>query len=396
MKKISNIKAFYIDTYSQNSAHEMFNASLILMCSIIFEEVDCRISKSAYQNYLKIIKRPSPENVFYKNTFVVEGSSRMSLILRYLVSAIQNIKYLVFSPKDAILIFPFNNLFSLRIVNFINKFCNRRILIFCHSEMEGIITNTKKGGFLHKILTRLSHNFFLNGKIKISKDLYFSVLGDVLKENISNIIDLSKAVKFISMDHPYLFHNEELTKDNSVMLSIGTVGAISKTKGLYGFIEFANKIKPSLRGGMNISVVGTTHEDINLLKEAKIEFFSKDNELLSREELNHRINELDYMLFFYPKDSYRITASGAIMDAICYEKPIIALKNDYFEYLFNKYGCFGFLFEDIDSMVDKIEDISINNLKSKINFKSLKEKFYPEVISIELENELKRIGFIKK
>ncbi|RYF26874.1 MAG: hypothetical protein EOO42_00175, partial [Flavobacteriales bacterium] len=132
--------AFFIDTYSEKSSHEMFNASLMLMCAIVFDQVDCRMGQSAYENYLKIIKRPSPENIVRKRTFVVAGNSRLSLVLRYLVSAMQNIKYLLLSPKEAVLIFPFNNLFSLAFLNTINKIYKRKILIFCHSEMEGIGT----------------------------------------------------------------------------------------------------------------------------------------------------------------------------------------------------------------------------------------------------------------
>jgi hypothetical protein len=389
-------KVFYVDTYSQKSSHEMFNASLILMCSMIFEKVDLRISKSSYENYLKIINRPSPQNISRKNVWVVEGSRRFSLIMRYLFSAIQNIKYLIISPKDVILVFPFNNLFSLRALNFFNKFFNRKILIFCHGEMEGVVTDTKKGGFLHRILTRLSHNFFLNQKIEISEGLYFSVLGDVLKQNISKIIDVDKAIKFISTDHPYLFEDMVIEKKDNSKLNVATVGVINKTKGLLGLLEFVNKINPLIRGIINISVVGTTHEDVSLFNGTQIELASKDNVLLSRKEFNKRVNKLDYMLFFYPKDSYSLTASGAIMDAIRFEKPILALNNVYFQYIFNKYGSFGYLFENIDDMVAKVEDLSNGESINDIDFGNIKNKFIPEVLSLQLLNELVRIDFVRK
>ncbi|SHG27073.1 Glycosyltransferase involved in cell wall bisynthesis [Flavobacterium segetis] len=394
INKASEQNIFFVDTYSQKSSHEIFNASLILMCSMIFKKVDLRISESSYENYLKIIDRQSPDNIIYKNVLVVVGSSRFSLIMRYLLSAIQNIKYLIITPKDVILIFPYNNLFSLRILNFLNKILKKKILIFCHGEMEGIVTDTRKGGFLHRILTKLSHNFFLNKNIKISEGLFFSVLGDVLKQNISEIIDANKAGKFISIDHAYFFEDVETVKKTNSIFNIATVGTINKTKGLLGLLEFSKKIKPLVREQINISVIGTTNENISLFQGTKIELSSKNNVLLSRDEFNEKINELDYILFFYPNDSYSITASGAIMDAIRFEKPILALKNVYFEYIFNKYGSFGYLCENIEDMVLKIEELSKRQVINDIDFDSIKTKVTPEILSLQLLEELNRINFV--
>jgi hypothetical protein len=373
----------------------MFNASLLLMCAMIFEKVDCRIGNSSYQNYLEIINQQPPENINYKKVWVIEGNGRFSAVMRYLLSAILNIRYLIFSPKDVILIFPFNNLFSLRIVNFINKFYRRNILIFCHGEMDELVTNTGKGGFLHRILTKLSHNFFLNAKNKISQGLYFSVLGDILKENIGTIICDEKVVKFISIDHPYLFKSMELHKRDTIKLKVATVGVLNKIKGFHSFVEFVNKMNAHIRKSLDISVIGAIYEDVNLLKDLEIEVVSENNALLSRDEFNSRIKQLDYILFFYPRESYRITASGAIFDAICYEKPILALKNDYFEYVFKKFGSFGFLFEDINEMIYKIQDISVNRSLC-VDFESIKNKLTPEAIGMQLKNELVNIGFIKE
>lgn len=385
--------AFFIDTYSEKSSHEMFNSSLMLMCAIVFDQVDCRMGRSAYENYLKIIKTQSPENIDYKSTFVVAGNSRISLVLRYLISAFQNIKYLLLSPKDAILIFPFNNLFSLSFINFFNKIYKRKILIFCHSEMEGIGTDEKKGGYFHRQLTALCRNFFLNPKTKISETLYFSVLGEVLKSNIARNIGFNKASKFISIDHAYFFEPVQPTRKLDGKLSLATVGSISKTKGLMEFFEFAKHLS-SFSKKIKLSIIGTTHEDLKLFNGTNIELMSEDNTFLDREEFKNKIQELDYVLFFYHKENYRITASGAVMDAISYEKPILALKNDYFEYLFDKYGQFGHLFNNVDEMATLVKHLSVNNLVKPVDFKSIKMKLTPEVISQQMYAELRRVNFL--
>ena len=71
---------------------------------------------------------------------------------------------------------------------------------------------------------------------------------------------------------------------------------------------------------------------------------------LSDTEFNLEITSLDIALFFYPENSYKLTASGAVFDAINHMKILIVLENDYFIYLFNKCGRLGYLCTNIDQM----------------------------------------------
>lgn len=383
-----------VDTYSQGASHEMFNASLIIMLSIIFKKVDLKVSKSSYNNCLKIINRDLPKNIKYSSVKVVEGNGRFSLLMRYIFSAFQNIRYLFAAPKNLIIVFPYNNLFSIRVVNFCNKFLKKKIIIFCHGEMEGIVKDVKKEGFLHKLLIKLASDFFLNKNVKISKGLFFSVLGDDIKKNIKKIIGEDKIVKFISVDHPYIFDSKYNYVSSSSKMNFGTVGTINKTKGSVKFFEFASKMNPSLKQKIDIYAIGAIR-DVELFKNTDIKLITKNNALLSREEFNARVSELDYILFFYPSDSYIVTASGAIMDAIRFEKPIIALKNPYFEYIFKKFGAFGYLMNNIDDMISKVEDLLIENSNHNIDFKRIKNDFSPECISMELKKEFIKIGFLR-
>lgn len=242
-------------------------------------------------------------------------------------------------------------------------------------------------------MTALCRNFFLNPKTEISETLYFSVLGDVLKSNIAENIGLKKASKFISIDHAYFFEPVQPTSKAVGKLSLATVGSISKTKGLLEFFEFAKHLS-TFSTKIKLAIIGTTHEDLNLFNGTNIELQSESNTFLDREEFKNKIQELDYVLFFYHKDNYRITASGAVMDAISYEKPILALKNDYFEYLFNKYGQFGHLFDNVEEMANLVKDLSVNNLIKPFDFKCIKVKLTPEVISQQMYAELRRVNFL--
>ncbi|WP_367773635.1 hypothetical protein AB3G33_06965 [Flavobacterium sp. WC2421] len=393
--KLQGKNAFYIDTYAQGSYHEMFNSSLILMCSLIFDKVECRLSKSSFEAFKNLIGEAVPHNINYQDVFVIKGQGRYDLLFRYLFSTFQNMRYLIAVPKDSVLIFPYNNLFSLRVLNFFNKIFKKKILIFCHGEMEGIVTDLKVGGFLHRMLIRLSQDFFLNPNVTISDGIHFSIMGERIHKNLAEILSRDKISKFVSIDHSYIFKSTEEVnlKEKDKLLRIGTVGLLNETKGMMGFIEFVNKINPLYKQKLNISVTGKIEKNAQLLSSLGIDIAPQD-QIISRNEYNKRIEDLDILLFFYPKDSYKITASGAIMDAIFQRKTILALHNDYFEYVFDKFGKFGYLVNSIAEMENLLYQLIDTKENINVEFDTLQEKFSPQVISLQLLSELRRIGYL--
>ena len=255
---------------------------------------------------------------------------------------------------------------------------------------------TSPKSYLDSIYSLIAILFlFVIANKKVTNCIYFSVLGEVLKKNISDKIDLAKASKFISVDHPYLFYDVISQHQEEGRINVATVGLLNEVKGLNSLVEYATKINSKLRERLRISVIGKIDGDQQLLKQSKIKFATESGVLLGRDEFNCLIQKQDYLLYFYPCDSYRLVASGAIFDAICYEKPILALKNDYFEYIFKKYGEFGFLFKDISIMIQRTEDILDSDFVGA-DFKSIKAKLTPESISQQFFSEMCSIGFIKK
>jgi glycosyltransferase involved in cell wall biosynthesis len=72
------------------------------------------------------------------------------------------------------------------------------------------------------------------------------------------------------------------------------------------------------------------------------------------------------------------------------------LRNDYFEYLFEKFGDFGYLFDTIDEMADAVEKIVSGQMKGEFNFEQIKNNFSPESISRQMKNEFGKIKFINR
>lgn len=390
----------YIDTYCSHIMHEQFNMSLLLMLGMVYDKVECRASSYFISRAKRETIERNINNIKYTSVFVVPGTSRLALLIRYLISAFNSCRFLVFTPSDRIIVYNYNNLFAIRLLNWLNKICHKKVIIFCHGELELLLPATIEVGWLHKILSYLARDFFMKSKTRIADGLYFSVLGTSIKSNLHNLLSADKMRHFIAVDHAYLFADNvpDFHGQSEMCLRCGTAGRINKDKGADRFVELAHKLGLNNRKDICLSITsGVTSYDTNILEEAGI-VLPKDKKctILDRDELNHRIDQLSYIIFLYSSSSYKLTASGAIMDAINRKRPIIAIRNDYFEYLFRKYGSFGFLVNSVDEMV-----VLFNRLVEAkslsypdINFDKLRIRLSPESIKNELKELLIAVNYL--
>ena len=81
---------------------------------------------------------------------------------------------------------------------------------------------------------------------------------------------------------------------------------------------------------------------------------------LKQDEYEDFIKDIDYAVFLYDEDNYKLTASATLFDAFSHLKPIIALRNPYFEHYFDKMGDIGDLCDTYEAIKDLIISI-VNN-----------------------------------
>ena len=383
----------YIDTICTNSMHIVFNASLLSLCRELSSQIIFygeRMNQIEVLNTLKENSFPT-DFIETKSIFLPEGNSKYKHILNFFISFVYNTYFVLFSNKNDILLFNYNNLLSIRFINFLNKICHKKIIIFCHGEMELLEKQSSGYGLFNKLLLFLGKKFFLNKNIHIQRDIIFFVLGDSILSNLKKIIPENIYTSFHSIDHPYFFKREikeEERESNSI--KIGTVGVFSKQKGGDDFYNICKSIN---NPNIEFSITGRIFYDVKKLTALQIDLPpNKGKSMLSKKELEDRASMLDFILFLYPKDSYRLIASGAILEAISLKKPILALRNDYFNYLFKKFGDFGYLTDSIEELISLINTIQIKN--KQFNFDTIQNNLSIENITTNLKNELIKIGFI--
>ncbi|CAK7025139.1 MAG: hypothetical protein HUJ87_08815 [Fusobacterium varium] len=263
---------------------------------------------------------------------------------------------------------------------------NKKINYVMHGYLEWI---NKKFKFWNL-------GFYMLPALKLlNKKKRYIVLGESIKKNLVEKIS-SLDSKIIVIDHPYIDLKKNKIKKNKIKknkikkIKIGTIGVANESKGNDFLFLLETYLEKNQIKNVELYHIGKIEKEI-LPKKTNVILPSKEK-MLSEEEYNNYINELDYILYFYPSSSYKLTASGAIFDAIFKEKPIIAIKNDYFEYIFNKSENIGYLCKDFEELKNKVKEISSREQNNeyfyqKNELKKLKKYFNPERIAYKSKNK---------
>jgi len=318
------------------------------------------------------------------------SNKKIHRVLRYLLSALYNVFYLLTSGPQTLVVYNSNNPFSLAIGNILSKLLGRKILICCHAEMEVLGSRNVKSRE-----ARLIYNFFT--RTHINRYMSFLVLGDSIFENLPKYLLPCNVKQFIVIDHPYFSAREDLKKSIKAKVSkirVGISGIVKKSKGLDNLLDVVDlsskMIDSSLLEFWAISRIEAPNE---LLEAKRIRFFNPSNKFLSRDEYLSFIDEVDFLYFPYPKGGYKLTASGAVFEGIFSRKPILSLANDFFKYLFEKFGSFGRLFDSNEELVSFLQSYILKPQQILLDddISKIKSRLSPRSLSKELEKGINNI-----
>jgi hypothetical protein len=186
--------------------------------------------------------------------------------------------------------------------------------------------------------------------------LTFIALGESIRENLCvRLPFLSEHVRAI--DHPYFFKSIPVEERRVKPLCFGTFGVAHRQKGSHLFYRLAEEIAGE-KAALEATFILVGHViDRKLQAPPAAVNVPSANSPLSREEFECYAAMVDYAVFFYPADSYRLTASGAFFDALAFAKPLIAIRNPFFEHYFSRFGDIGYLCDDYAEVKKMVSDI---------------------------------------
>lgn len=342
------------------------NSNVILNCS-----------KSHYSNlniddlkvnYLKVLK---------------PGKHR---IVKFLLEYFQTMKILKNTDADLVIFLSsFPNVQYFHILN-AKKFKDKKVIIMTHGELEGLILKGKEWKFW-------SYPFWITKCFKHKQPETISriVLGKSIADNLRNYTD-EKNIYFIDQPRNN-FQSINKILPNAKNNVFAFVGNCLYKKGGGVFIEAARNISNTSQSIFEvIGAYDLSKKDIA----PNLKLLSSPHEMISRKLFDKSLEEITYACFPYPSDTYRFTASGALLDAIIYLKPIIYIKNDYFDGLFENAGNIGYRCENEEGFIKTTKEIdehpNIVCYKKQVeNLKKLQNKFSIENIERQLKSIIENI-----
>jgi len=287
-------------------------------------------------SYIKLPKRESsvmqrliPDFMLIKHllTVMTEYNTNKAIFLSINTSLLLWLKVLIFS-------FSFN------------------MMVIPHSILESLLTRMSKKPWYWIVNFKNVFLYFNFSRVKYI----------LLSPSISNELEKinSKILKYCHvMHHPYIFNQKNICFTELQKIIFGYLGVGHKNKGFDTFVLLGNDIK--LKKFTNTSkfvCIGKVIDKTIDLSTSNVEVLFDD--FISRDIFDRECKKITYAVFPYRQDAYRLYPSGAFFDALMHAKPILCIKNSFFEYYFTLLGDIGYLCDDYNEMKSVAESILVN------------------------------------
>jgi hypothetical protein len=129
----------------------------------------------------------------------------------------------------------------------------------------------------------------------------------------------------------------------SLPIRFGFVGLANRYRGFPIFLRLASQMTESCREQVEFHAIGTLRDERLRIKGLEALATQPAARRLDRESFVQKLKQLHYVIFPFQREYYESVASGSLLDAIAFEKPIIASDIPIFGDLFKKFGEMGYL-----------------------------------------------------
>lgn len=357
------MKVYVADFYRVNREHLVYNLSMLTILSTLPE-----VEEVCFYAHAGQIERLKKEHQF-------QDSSRVRLIparvheqiggkhwIKKILLEFRNVIQLLHrSPPGSLIFFcslsPITSLLFKLLKVFYRK---QKVIITLHGDLDFIQQNKAR------LRNWLGKCFIWSFKVKDQETKYI-ILSEPIRENLIATGYLQPDEMY-AINHPYVFDAHPAAKSlQQKSIRIGHIGLASVEKNTQLLFTLAETLQEEIRKQqLDFSIIGPS-TDMEAYKNAWVRQ-EENTGMLSKASFNEKIAALDYVVFFYSDENYRFCSSGAILDAINHQIPILSLKNQGFEVIFRHApGPIGYLCEDVEEMAKL--------LREKILAKEEQEKY---------------------
>jgi len=229
-----------------------------------------------------------------------------------------------------------------------------------------------------------------------SRRVHYLILGESIMAELSNLMPALLPVCHV-LEHPYSFPTAEVAQIQGEVI-FAFIGVAQNHKGFGKFIQLVRDINRSdtEKGQVRfLCAGGNPHYEFKLSELEGIEIpFA--GEYVPEEDFQRLCSGITYAVMPYG-DSYRFYPSGAVFDAFSHLKPIICLRNPYFQELFNQLGDIGYMCDSYDELLQTVREIILDFPQDRyraqqLNISKGREQFSPTGIKGRLYDVVSQLG----
>jgi len=212
----------------------------------------------------------------------------------------------------------------------------------------------------------------------------------VLEESIRDRVLKNSSLlsgKIEALEHP-IAPNEGASKtvDLSEPVRFGFLGLTIQAKGFPCFVKLANVVTAKYGRCAEFHVIGFLPKDGIPVNGTEALATKPAGVQMTRANFIQGVTPLHFIILPHEVGPYALAASGVLLDAIAWEKPVIARKIPIFESMFERYGDIGYLFSDDSDLTRTVEQIlqtadTSRYRRQVLNLRSVRKSRAPEVLA---------------
>ena len=136
-------RLIYIDTFSNNIMHEMYNAASISCFGKLYNNIVYYSDYSSKQNIFSLLDKELIKKIIYRRITIPPFNFGFNAIFRQLLAVFFNILILIFSRSNDTIVINYNTMISIYPINIVLRLINRKVIIICHGEMTDLVLQRK-------------------------------------------------------------------------------------------------------------------------------------------------------------------------------------------------------------------------------------------------------------
>jgi glycosyltransferase involved in cell wall biosynthesis len=203
---------------------------------------------------------------------------------------------------------------------------------------------------------------------------YLALEVDIKEAILKNMPFLNQQLEVI--EHP-IPPCEELLRpiDLRVPVKFGFLGRADETRGFPIFLKLASEIVKEYQDKGEFHAIGRYPKKEDFLGTTHALLTKPCIERLERSAFIESAKKLHFVIFPLSPQFYQFAASGSLMDAIAWGRPVIARNIPIVASLFENYGDIGYVFNDERELHEIVRNIieQCNNLHYRLQVDNIKK-----------------------